>query len=516
MPEQKTAVIIGAGPAGLTAAYYLLQETDIRPIVLEQENFVGGISRTAEFNGNRMDIGGHRFFSKSDEVTALWQNLLPLQGKPAADDIKLGRTPILSPTGPDPAVTDEVFLNRHRVSRIFYRRKFFSYPVSLSMATLKNLGWGNVVAVGLSFMRAKLAPRPEKSLEDFMVNRFGERLYATFFRDYTAKVWGRSPADIEADWGRQRIKGLSLSEAVLDFFRKTFLKQGAAETSLIDNFYYPKRGPGQLWEKMRREVESLGGEVIMQAKAEKLSVADGKILRVLYEDKAEGKTKELAGDYFLSGMPIAELAVALGQDVLPDDAYRAAVNLPYRDFVTVGLLVDRLKIREEGTGAMVPDCWIYIQEPDVKLGRLQVFNNWSPYMVADPEHTVWLGLEYFCREGDELWSLSDADMSKLAADELAKIGIIERGAVREAHTLRVPKAYPAYFDSYADFPKIRAALDKFANLYCIGRNGQHRYNNMDHSMLSAHEAVKAIVGKSDRNAVWNVNSEQNYHETKQR
>ena len=510
--DKKTAVIIGAGPAGLTAAYYLLQETDIHPIILEQENFVGGISRTADFNGNRMDIGGHRFFSKSEEVTRLWQKLLPLQGVPSIDDLAEGREPILAAGGPDPSVTDEVFLNRRRVSRIFYRRKFFDYPVSLSLSTLKNLGWGNVAAIGFSFIKAKLAPRDEKSLADFMINRFGERLYATFFRDYTTKVWGRTPREIGADWGRQRIRGLSLSEAVVDFFRKHFFKQAAAETSLIDNFYYPKKGPGQLWEKMQREVTDLGGEIRLNSKVTELKVENNRLTLVRFTDGGNGKTREIKSDYVLSSMAIADLAGAMGEDAFSPEAYKAALDLPYRDFITVGILVDRLKITEDSGRRLVPDCWIYIQEPDVKLGRLQIFNNWSPYMVRDPQNTVWLGLEYFCREGDELWSLDDEAMNKLAAEELAKIGIIEKDAVREAHTLRVHKAYPAYFDSYRDFAKIRADLDRIDNLYCIGRNGQHRYNNMDHSMLTAKQAVRAIIGQATKQEIWEVNSEQNYHE----
>ncbi len=511
----KRAIIIGAGPAGLTAAYELLKNTDIKPIILEKENFVGGISRTANFDGNRMDIGGHRFFSKDEQIMSLWQELLPLQGKPAFDDLRLNRQTELAEGGADPEIQDEVLLNRRRVSRILYRRRFFSYPVSLSLDMLLNLGLFNSAAIGISFFCAMLGKRRENNLEDFMINRFGEKLYKTFFRDYTQKVWGRSPKDIDADWGSQRIKGLSLIKAIGDFFRKSMGKK-AEETSLIERFYYPKYGPGQLWEKMAAEVQKMGGEIVFGCAVTEFAAektADGyKITAAV----AGGKT--YAGDYFLSSMPLADFAAAMPSGVLSPKAREVAANLPYRDFITVGILADRLKIKNttkiKTLGGIVPDCWIYVQEADVKLGRLQIFNNWSPYMVKDAEHTVWLGLEYFCREGDELWQMSDADFIDMAKDELVKIGIIEKNAVKSAVCLKVQKAYPAYFDAYKDFPLLRAELDRGENLFCIGRNGQHRYNNMDHSMLTAMTAVEAIRGNKTREDVWSVNTEENYHEEK--
>ena len=430
--HKKNAIIIGAGPAGLTAAYYLLKNTDIRPIVLEKENFVGGISRTMNFNGNRMDIGGHRFFSKNEEIVSLWQSLLPAQGAPALDDKILNRESVLVEGGANPEEVDEVFLNRNRVSRIFYRRKFFSYPVALNLDTIKNLGLGEMFSIGASFLKTKFSQREENTLEDFMINRFGQKLYETFFRDYTTKVWGRTPQQIGADWGSQRIKGLSLGKTLLDFVKKTFgSKSGAGETSLIERFYYPKFGPGQLWEKFAAEIKKLGGEVLLGSNVKSVHVDKNQIKSVKVETAAGLLT--FPANYFLSSMPLAELAEAL-DDGLNLRQLQIARGLPYRDFITVGLLVDKLLLKNltkiKTLGDIVPDCWIYIQEPSVKLGRLQIFNNWSPYMVADPQNTVWLGLEYFCDEGDELWQMDKDAFINFAAQELASIGIIDKASAQ--------------------------------------------------------------------------------------
>lgn len=503
---RKQAIIIGAGPAGLTAAYYLLRETDIKPVVLEQENFVGGIARTAEHHGNRMDIGGHRFFTKNSEVMALWQELVPL-------------------------------LTRRRISRIYYLRRFFDYPITLGMTTIKNLGLGRLVAVAVSYLRSWLTKLPEDNLENFMINRFGRKLYQMFFRDYTHKVWGRYPSEIAASWGAQRIKGLSIASALKDLACRLLHISGAKETSLIDEFYYPEHGPGEMWEAMRERITARGGEVRLAAAVRRVVVRDGRAVGVVVARATGDATTAsssasaldgglapdeefIAADYVISSMPLAELVPSLTGIVVPERVQDIATRLPYRDFMTVGLLVDRLAIvnntHYKTPGNIIPDTWIYVQEADVDLGRLQVFNNWSPSMVADAEHTVWLGLEYFCREGDASWQMSDADFIEFAISELTKIGII-RGpeAVLDSVRLRVKKAYPAYFDSYADFPEVQAFLDGIAGLYCIGRNGQHRYNNMDHSMLTAIEAVRAIKsGTADRSRIWGVNTEESYHEVR--
>ncbi|MGM9539684.1 NAD(P)/FAD-dependent oxidoreductase [Anaerovibrio sp.] len=516
----KKAIIIGAGPAGLTAAYYLLKNTDIQPIVLEQDDVVGGISRTVNFAGNRMDIGGHRFFSKSGEVTSLWAELLPLQGRPALDDKMLNRKCQLADGGADPEKVNEVFLLRHRISRILYLRKLFSYPVSLGIDTVRNLGFRRMLGICFSYLGAMLRKRPEKNLEDFMINRFGTRLYETFFEKYTEKVWGRHPKDIGAEWGAQRIKGVSLKKVLTDFFQRALrMKSKETEASLIESFQYPKYGPGQLWEKMRDEVLRLGGEIYMSSKVVRL-LSDSSCERltgVVFEK--DGEIQELSAEYIISSMPIAELVDAIPNDMLDKDVKDIGRNLPYRDFMTAGLLVDRLELKNRTKhptlGNIVPDCWIYVQEPDVKLGRIQIFNNWSPYLVEDPLKKVWLGLEYFCQKGDDLWQMKNEDFLAFAEDELKKIGVIRDGCVEKGCVVRMEKAYPAYFGTYKDFPKLQKALDEIPNLYCVGRNGQHRYNNMDHSMLTAMAAVQAISSDSaDKTSVWGVNTETDYHEVK--
>lgn len=511
--KSRTAIIIGAGPAGLTAAYRFLLDTDIKPVILEESEYIGGISRTAVVGGNRMDIGGHRFFSKNDEVNAMWQELMPLQGKPSIDDLTLGVEKPLSEGGPDPETEDRVMLLRNRISRIFFLRKFFDYPISLKPETFKNMGFANTMRAGFGYLGSCIVKKKEDSLENFYINRFGRPLYEMFFEDYTTKLWGRSPAQISADWGAQRVKGLSLSKAVWNVLSKPFRPKDKVETSLIEQYYYPKKGPGQLWETLADEIRRRGGEIIMNTRVERIRVENGRVSAVTAADG-----REFTGDYFISTMPVKDLVAGMGE-AAPADVRRIAAGLPYRDFITVGLLVNKLKLQNKTkvrtlTGD-VPDCWIYVQERDVKIGRLQLFNNWSPYMVADPKHTMWIGLEYFCNEGDELWSMSDEAFIDFAIGELVKIDVIDRSDVIDSTRIRVKKAYPAYFDTYSEFDTVKDYLSGIENLWCLGRNGQHRYNNMDHSMLTAMEAVRAIAaGSTDKSAVWGVNTEKEYHETK--
>lgn len=510
----KTAVIIGAGPAGLTAAYELLKNTDILPIIFEESDFIGGISRTAQYKGNRMDIGGHRFFSKIDRVNELWQELMPVQGKPSFDDIKTGTEKELAENGPDPEKEDKVLLIRNRVSRIYYLRKFFDYPISLKPETFINMGFTRTLKAGFGYIHSCFFKKEEDSLENFYINRFGRPLYEMFFEDYTEKLWGINPSEISADWGAQRVKGLSLTKAVLNVITKPFRKDGKVETSLIEQFFYPKKGPGQLWETLAAEIEKKGGKILKNHRVVTLEKECGKISRIGVEHN--GEIKRYKADYFISTMPVKDLVTGMG-DSVPEDVRKIAEELPYRDFITVGLLVNRLKLENKTDrktlGGIVPDCWIYIQERDVKIGRLQIFNNWSPYMAKDPENTVWVGLEYFCNEGDTLWNMSDGEFIDFACDELQKIGIIDKEDILDATRIKVKKAYPAYFGTYKDFGKVREYLDKIENLYCIGRNGMHRYNNMDHSMLTAMEAVDCIKnGNTDKSRIWSVNTEQEYHE----
>ena len=512
----KKVIIIGAGPAGITAAVELSKEKEYDVTVLEATDRVGGISQTVQYNGNRMDIGGHRFFSKDPRVTAWWDELLPLQGAPAKDDLAFNRQKEYSENGPDPEAEDTVMLNRDRISRIYYKNHFFDYPVTLKWDTLKNMGCLTTVKAGFSYLGAKIHKCPETSLENFYINRFGKVLYSMFFEGYTEKLWGRHPSEISADWGAQRVKGLSVTAVIKDMFSKVFgKKQKSTETSLIESFRYPKYGPGQLWESAHEKAKQNGVKFKPNCKVTDFKVENGVITAVNFAD-ADGRSAALESDIVISTMPINELVGGLG-DTVPEEIKSAALGLPFRDFMTVGLLLKKMNLKNKTDyktfGNIVPDCWIYVQDTSVKLGRIQVFNNWSPYLVADPENTVWVGLEYFCREGDELWSMTDREAVSLAVKELVTIGIIDETDVLDSHRELIKKAYPAYFDTYSEIDKIIEHLNSYENLYCIGRNGQHRYNNMDHSMATAFEAVNCIKNNNpDKTSVWNVNTEKEYHE----
>ncbi len=529
MPEPlRRAVIIGAGPAGLTAALELLRRTDIVPIVLEQSSAMGGISRTVNYKGNRIDIGGHRFFSKSDRVMNWWLEVMPLEAtSEAATFITYhNQSRSISSSGgraADARLEDRVMLIRNRKSRIYFLRKFFEYPITLSAQTLRNLGMWRTVKIGVSYARSALRQiRPEKTLEDFFINRFGRQLYLTFFKSYTEKVWGVPCNQISAEWGAQRVKGLSITKAVVHFLKKLgggekSLRQKNVETSLIEKFLYPKFGPGQLWECVAQMVRDRGGVIETGWCVDRILTQDGRVTAVEAVGQ-DGARKRFAGDYFFSTMPVKELIRALGA-VVPENVRQVSEGLIYRDFITVGMLVNKLKISDrdgaDSAGArLLKDNWIYVQEPDVLVGRIQIFNNWSPYMVSDPQK-VWMGLEYFCNETDELWRKPDAEMIALAAEEMERIGIFSRSDLLDAVVIRVPKTYPAYFGTYDRFPELRDYVDRFENLYLIGRNGMHRYNNQDHSMLTAMTAVDNIVaGRTDKSNIWAVNTEQDYHETK--
>lgn len=514
----KKIVIIGAGPAGLTAGYQLLKQArDCEVTVLEESEAFGGISRTVDHKGNRMDIGGHRFFSKNPRVTAMWEELMPLQGAPAFDDLKLSRTVELSSGGPDPETDDRVMLSRTRISRIFYKKKFIDYPVKMDWNSIRNIGFGTAFASLISYLWAKLHKLPEKSLENFYINQFGYKLYSIFFEGYTEKIWGSHPRDISADWGAQRVKGLSFLTVLKDIFTSCvpgMRNEKKTEVSLIRKFNYPKYGPGQLWETVADEIRRMGGKIITGCKAESL-VNEGNLIRKVVCRLNDEKVV-FDADIVISSMPLKDLV--RGMTDVPAEIANIANGLPYRDFVTVGILLDGLLLKNNTSypslNNIIPDCWIYVQDAGFKLGRIQIFNNWSPYMVRDPEHTVWIGLEYFCTEGDVFWNMSPDEWTKTGIDELIRMGICAPGAqVKDSHVEKVKKAYPAYFGTYPEINKLIRYLDTFENLYCIGRNGQHRYNNMDHSMLTAFETVDCIIsGSKSRSAVWSVNTEQGYHE----
>ncbi|QHN02094.1 NAD(P)/FAD-dependent oxidoreductase [Granulicella sp. WH15] len=520
----KRAIIIGAGPAGLTAGLELLRRTDIQPIILEASGEIGGISRTIRYKGNRMDIGGHRFFSKSDRVMQWWMELMP--PAEAAEAISYqGKTRAVpeQPAETQPVDPDLVMLIRPRKSRIYYLRKFFDYPIRLTASTLTNLGITRTWRVGTSYLASRMHQiTPEKSLEDFLINRFGRELYLTFFKSYTEKVWGTPCDRISAEWGAQRIKGLSLTTAVKHFVSRAFARksegdvsQKDTDTSLIERFMYPKFGPGQLWEHVAdliyNGIGGKSGEIHMGWKVEGIH-CDGKRVTAVTAINEQGERQRFEGDYFFSTMPMKELTRALDCPI-PANVQEVSDGLEYRDFITVGLLADKLKVTEPD-GGLLQDTWIYVQEPDVLLGRLQIFNNWSPYLVADPSK-VWIGLEYFCYDTDPLWKMPDEEMKAFAIAEVEKIGILAPGAVSDGHVVRVPKTYPAYFGTYDRFDELRSFTDSFENLFLVGRNGMHKYNNQDHSMLTAMTVVDGLVaGRVDKAGIWSINTEQEYHEEK--
>ncbi len=514
----KKALIIGAGPAGLTAAYELLTKSkDIEVVVFEESDCFGGISKTVNYKGNRMDMGGHRFFSKIPEVNAWWDHMLPMQGHPTYDDIILHRPMPVAEGGPDPEKEDRVMLTRHRVSRILFDTKFYDYPISLKPETFKNFGLLTTLKVGFSYLGSMFHKLPEDNLENFYINCFGRKLYSMFFEYYTENLWGRHPSEIDASWGAQRTKGLSIMGILKDFFGKLFkVKNRKVNTSLIEEFKYPKLGPGQLWDVTAAEVEKLGGTIIKNAKVTRVHKNANNVLTSLTYEK-DGQELTMEGDYFISSMPVKDLVG--GMNDVPADAARIAAGLPYRDYMTLGVLVPKINLVNKTNirtlNNIVPDCWVYVQDRNVKLGRFQIYNNWSPYMIKDLEHTVWIGLEYFVNEGDEYWNMTEEEFAKIGVSEMIKLGLIDSpDVVLDVHMEKVKKAYPAYFDTYDEIDRLVDYLSSIENLYCVGRNGQHRYNNIDHSMVTSFEAVKNILtGSKDKKNIWSVNTEQEYHET---
>ena len=464
MPDEPV-VVVGAGPAGLTAAYWLAGR-GMRSVVLEKADQVGGISRTATYRGYRFDIGGHRFFTKVPEVEALWHEIL-------GDD----------------------FIEVSRLSRIYYGGKFYHYPLDL-WNTLGNLGPWESLKILLSYARSQLrTPYPDPdNLKEWVTNRFGERLFETFFRTYTEKVWGIPCEQIRADWAAQRIKGLSLKEAVLNA-----LFNSSDETSLIHQFHYPVHGPGMMWERCAGAVESRGSEVRLRHEVVRLERDGGRITAAVV--RHDGGSYRLTGDHFINSMPLATLVQRLDPPP-PPHILEAARGLAYRDFLIVALILDRK--------ALFPDNWIYVHSPHVRVGRIQNFKNWSAAMVPDPDTTC-LGMEYFCNEGEDLWQMPDEALIRLATDELAAIGLGRPEELIDGTVIRQPKAYPVYDSSYKEHvATIRDYLAGISNLQTVGRAGLHRYNNQDHSMLTAMMAARNVVG--ERHDVWNVNVERSYHE----
>ena len=517
MEKQKKIIIAGAGPAGLTAAFEILKDTNQTEnsvTVFEATDAIGGISQTVKYKDNRIDIGGHRFFSKNDEVMAWWKKIMPLQGAPAIDDILLERELNFEKNEAlDPEKIDRVMLIRQRVSRILYLRKFFDYPISLRFRTFANMGLWRTLKTGFGYVWSSIFKRKGNTLEDFYTNRFGKPLYSMFFENYTEKVWGVHPSKLSEDCGAQRVKGLSLWSLLINVFKtkkSSSIEQKDRETSLIQQFIYPKYGPGQLWETVADKIQSKGGNVEKNSVIEKIEIQNNKIVSVTISKN--GEQTVVPCDYLFSSMPIKDLVLAISGNEPNEEIKRIARELPYRDFITVGLLLDKLKITNKTKiktwRNIVPDTWIYVQEADVKVGRLQIFNNWSPYMVGDFKNKVWIGLEYFCTEGDELWNMSDENFIEMAINELDKIDVIKKEDVCDAVRVKIKKAYPAYHGSYHELGNVIDYLNSIENLYCIGRNGQHCYNSTDHSMLTAMEAVKHLKGEvNDKKIIWNIDAE---------
>ena len=464
--DRYSVVVAGAGPAGLTAAYELVKK-DVHPLVLEKSGQVGGISRTEQYKGYRFDIGGHRFFTKVGEVEALWHEVL-----------------------------GDEFLKVPRLSRIYYDGDFYPYPLKL-WPTFKNLGPLRSLLILISYLKAKAkAPYPvEENLEQWVSNRFGPRLYRIFFKTYTEKVWGIPCDQIRADWAAQRIKGLSLKRAITNALFKN-----VNEATLIEEFLYPVYGPGMMWERFQQLIGERGGEVRMNTEVASLRRDGYRIERALLRDR-DGGEYEVTADHFINSMPITHLVERLDPPP-PQEVLDAARGLSYRDFVVVALVVDQ--------DEMFPDNWIYIHSPEVEVGRVQNFKNWSPAMVPDPQKTC-LGMEYFCTKGDGLWGMADADLIALATRELAQIGLAGKGEIEDGTVIRQRMAYPVYDGTYqAHLKTIRDWLRPFENLQTVGRAGMHRYNNQDHSMLTALLAAKNVLG--ERHELWDVNVERSYHE----
>ena len=464
--RDEKVIVIGAGPAGLTAAYELCK-VGVESIVLEKDNIVGGIARTVNYKGYHFDIGGHRFFTKVKAVEEMWREVL----------------------GTD-------FLRRSRLSRIFYNKKFFFYPLRAANALL-GLGLWNSFLILLSYAKVQLFPEKlEETFEQWVSNRFGKRLYQTFFKTYTEKVWGIPCSEITAEWAAQRIKGLSLLTALIKEQPK---EKGAVIKTLIDAFDYPRRGPGMMWETVTAKVQQQGSDVRLGASVEKILWAENRVEAV--EVQRNGGRELVEGTHFISSMPIREL-IQKFEPAVPEEILKAGMKLNYRDFLTVALIIDQPDV--------FPDNWIYIHDPDVKVGRIQNFKNWSPDMVPDPDKTC-LGLEYFCFEGDGLWTTSDPDLIALGKQELETLGLIRESDVVDGAVVRMPKAYPVYDSTYRQaLETICQFLSGIDNLQLVGRNGMHKYNNQNHSMLTAMLAVQNILG-ADYD-LWQVNVEQEYHE----
>jgi protoporphyrinogen oxidase len=517
----KTAIIIGGGPAGLTAAYELLTKTSIVPIIIEADKQVGGLSKTIDYKGNKIDIGGHRFFSKSNKVIDWWLQFLPLDAAFAGEHIRLQyQNKVAGYTAHTQAIPDrdKVMMIRKRKSRVYYHKKLFDYPLQLNYSTLRKLGLLKSSRICFSYLYAKIFPvKPEETLEEFFRNNFGNELYETFFKEYTEKVWGVPCKQLPASWGQQRVKNLNAGKLVWHAVKSIFTKnkrldQKGTSTSLIEQFLYPKYGPGQMWEAVAEQITKRGGTVLLNTAVTGIT-GNGinELLSVESTDRITGERKEWRGDYFFSTMPVSELIAFSKNLPIPADVRQIAGQLEYRDFLIVGILADKLQLAEKD-GSAITDNWIYIQDKQIRAGRLQFFHNWSPFMIKDTGKK-WIGVEYFCNESDNFWQLTDEEICRQAIAEMESIGVLKVPDVKDCMVARVKKAYPSYYGGYKDFSQIQAFLNSIENLFPVGRNGMHRYNNSDHSMLTAMASVENIMaGRKDKSNIWEINTEEEYHE----
>lgn len=522
--KAKTAIIIGAGPAGLTAAYELLSRTDYVPVVLESNKQVGGLAKTVRCRRGLLDIGGHRFFTKSNRVLSWWLNILPPTKRNQKIVFSFFPTKFKIPDFLKKlpySRKSASLLPRNRISRIMYENNFFDYPPKLNILTFRQLGLVRSIQIIISYARSKVLPSmPENSLEDFFINRFGRKLYSIFFKSYTEKVWGKKCESIHASWGRQRIRGVSLSKVLLNaFYWKSKRTIEDVETSLTDRFLYPAKGPGQLWEVVEKRIVESGGTIRKKEKVVGIQVVDKRIHSVTVANVETGQEYTSEVDVIFSSMPLKDLFEAIrsrSDEVdLPNTVYETGSTLEYRDFISVGVALHKKTVMgriENKLAHNLRDNWIYVQNSNVLVGRIQLLHNWSPYMATDKD-TLWLGMEYFCSENDDIWKMADEVIGHKAALELETLGFAKNEDVIETYVVRAEKAYPGYFgDSYRKFEILREYIGSIENLYPIGRNGMHRYNNQDHSMLTAMIAVDSLLGKRRRDDVWLVNEEEDYHE----
>jgi len=510
MIPKKRIVIVGAGPAGLTAAYELAKTKKYKVTIIEADNQVGGISKTVNHQGNLIDIGGHRFFSNSPRVLDWWTQFLPVvdatshveityqQKSHSLDSILLKNS-------------ENALLVRTRKSRILYKNKLLDYPLKLNLRLLVNLGLRQSYAIIKGILRARIFPiKNVQNLEDFFINNFGRELYETFFKDYTEKVWGKSCIELSADWGKQRIKSLKVREIIAHSVYKLFVPSNWVNPqarTLIEKFLYPSKGPGMLWENVASRCQEMGVELIMRGSVNHLHFKGNLVESIDYRSE-DDQMHELRCDAVFSTMPIKHLIKAMDADI-PPAVYRVASQLEYRDFIIVGLELHKLKLIPKEKRKIIEDNWLYIQDKGVKLGRLQIFNNWSPYMTAS--ENAWIGAEYFCKKDDDLWRKSDQELMEFALAELQSIGILSQDDFISGKVVRCPKAYPTYTGSYHKIHLVQDFLEDKTNLFLMGRNGLHKYNNQDHSMLTAFKAVELFEkDHPSKKEIWDINADDQY------